>query len=224
MSATAIVPVKRFRAAKQRLVEVVGPPGRAALTKAMLADVLTAITAAELVERVVVVTGEGRAEKVALELGPGARIPVEVLRDPEDEGHSRAATLGIVRAKALGAEAVALLPGDCPLLDPPELDAALGRLGPDSVVVVPDRHGSGTNALLMRPCDAVAPAFGPGSRERHVERARRRDLAVAVDEVPSLGLDLDTPDDLAVLAETLAAEPARAPRTAEAIAGLEAVR
>jgi len=221
--ATAIIPVKRFRAAKQRLAEAVGPPGRAALAKAMLADVLAAVTTSELVERVVVVTGEGRAEKVALDVSRGVKTPVEVMRDPEDTGHSEAATLGIVRAKALGAGAVAVLPGDCPLLDPRELDAALGRLGDEGVIVVPDRHGTGTNALLMCPGDAIAPGFGPDSCDRHVERARRRDLAVAVDELPSLGLDLDTFDDLAVLAETLAAEPERAPRTADAVAGLKAL-
>ena len=99
---------------------------------------------------------------------------VEVLQDPRDPGHSEAATLGIVRAKALGAECVALLPGDCPLLDPSEVDAALGRMETGRVAVVPDRHGTGTNGLLMAPPDAIGPAFGPGSCERHLDRAGAR--------------------------------------------------
>jgi len=220
LRATAIVPVKRFRAAKQRLVEVVGPQGRAALAKAMLADVLVALTSTELIERVIVVTGEGRAEKVAMHRAQRAKTPIEVFRDPSDAGHSQAATLGIVRAKALGAECVALLPGDCPLLAAGELDEALRRVSAGSVTVVPDRHGTGTNGLLLCPPDAIAPAFGPGSRELHVERARRRELDVAVDEVPSLALDLDTGADLEVLSRLLEADPGLAPATAGAVAEL----
>jgi 2-phospho-L-lactate/phosphoenolpyruvate guanylyltransferase len=220
--ATAIVPVKRFAAAKQRLAQAIGPPGRAALIKAMLADVLDAICETELIERVIVVTGEGRAEKIALHRAQRVRTPIEVFRDPADAGHSEAATLGIVRAKALGAEAVALLPGDCPLLDAAELDAALARMRADSIAVAPDRHGTGTNALLMCPPGAIAPGFGPGSRERHAERGARRDLAVSIEEIPSLALDLDTADDLAALSELLKSDPDRAPETARALDGLPA--
>lgn len=221
MKTTAIVPVKRFRAAKQRLVEAVGPQGRAALAKAMLADVLNQVTSTELIERVIVVTGEGRAEKVAMHRAQRAKTPIEVFRDPDDRGHSEAATLGIIRAKALGAHAVALLPGDCPLLAAGELDAALARLTPDTVAVVPDRHGTGTNALLMCPPDAIAPGFGPDSRDRHVERARRRELEAVVEELPSLALDLDTAADLEALAEALDGHSELAPQTAKALVGLE---
>lgn len=220
MKATAIVPVKRFARAKERLLEVIGPPERAALTKAMLADVLAALTRCELVERVIVVTGEGRAERVAMRHAQRVRTPIEVFRDPEDAGHSEAATLGIVRARALGATCAALLPGDCPLLDPLELDGALARMAEDTVAVIPDRHGAGTNALLLSPADAIAPGFGPDSRERHHERAVRRGLTASTESLDSLALDLDTADDLAVLREILAAAPQRAPQTAQALDGL----
>ena len=220
MNATAIIPVKRFGAAKRRLLDAIDPPARAAIVKAMLADVLTATTASDAVERVIVVTGEGRAEKVALATSQRVSTPIEVMRDPDDAGHPEAATLGIVRAKALGAECALLLPGDCPLLDSAELHAALDRAAPGRVTVVPDRHGTGTNALILSPPDAIAPGFGAGSRERHVERAERRGLEAAVEELDSLALDLDTPDDLRELAEVLAAEPQRAPTTAAELARL----
>jgi 2-phospho-L-lactate guanylyltransferase len=186
--------------------------------RAMLADSLVPITDAELVERVIVVTGEGRAEKVAMHRAQRARTPIEVLRDPDDRGHSEAAVLGILRAKALGATAVALLPGDCPLVSAAELDAAIARVGEGCVAVVPDRHGTGTNAIVMRPPDAIGPAFGPGSCERHVERARARGLEGWVEQVPSLAFDLDTPEDLGVLAGLLGEDPDRAPQTAAALA------
>ena len=220
MRATAIIPVKRFGAAKQRLLEALDRPGRAALVKAMLADVLAAAASAELIDRVIVVTGERRAERIALGSAGRPASPLEVFRDPHDAGQPEAATLGIVRAKALGAGCVALLPGDCPLLDPAELDAALERMRSGRVAIVPDRHGSGTNALLLSPPDAIGPAFGPDSCARHADRARRAGYEVAIEPLASLGLDVDTPDDLAALAEALEQEPHRAPATAAELARL----
>jgi 2-phospho-L-lactate/phosphoenolpyruvate guanylyltransferase len=220
VNATAIIPVKRFGHAKQRLLDVLDRPRRATLVKAMLADVLAATDRAALVERVIVVTGEGRAERLALGHARRTATPLEVLRDPDDRGHSQAATLGIVRALAHDAEATALLPGDCPLLDARELDAALARLVPGRVAVVPDRHGTGTNALLLCPADAIGPAFGEGSANRHTDRAARAGHEVAVERLESLALDLDTPDDLRALAAALAEAPQRAPATAAALAEL----
>ncbi len=220
MRATAIIPVKRFGQAKQRLLETLDRPQRAALVKAMLADVLVAVSSAEAVERLIVVTAEGRAERIALRHAQRTTTPLEVLQEPADRGHSEAATLGIIRALALGAECVALLPGDCPLLDPEELDLALGRMAAGRVAVVPDRHGTGTNALLLAPADAIGPAFGEGSMERHRERAVRAGHEVAVEAIDSLALDLDTPADLEVLAAVLAERPGRAPSTAQALGRL----
>lgn len=223
MRATAILPVKRFGDAKQRLLTVLDRPQRATLVKAMLTDVLAATTDAECVERVIVVTSEGRAERIALRHAQRTTTPVEVLEEPADRGHPEAATLGIVRAKALGAECVALLPGDCPLLDSDELDAAIERMHPGRVSVVPDRHGTGTNALLMAPADAIGPAFGPGSCARHSDRAERAGHEAAVEPLDSLALDVDTPDDLYAMAGALESEPDRAQMTAAALQQLGAV-
>jgi 2-phospho-L-lactate guanylyltransferase len=221
MRATAIIPVKRFGHAKQRLLDALDRPQRAAVIKAMLADVLTAVDAVETIERTIVVTGEGRAERLALAHARRSRTPLEVLEDPADAGHSRAATLGIIRALHHGAECAVLLPADCPLLDPSELDAALARMRPGGVVVVPDRHGTGTNALLLWPADAIGPAFGEGSAERHRDRGERAGYRVAIEELPSLAVDLDTPDDLTVLAAELAGHAERAPATAAELARLD---
>ena len=214
-----MVPVKRFARAKTRLAEAVGPQGRAALMRAMLEDALRALDVAQSIERVIVVSGEGRAERVAMESAKRVTTPIEVLREPDERGHSEAAVLGIVRALALGAECSALLPGDCPLLDPAELDAALERMAPGRVAVIPDRHGSGTNGLLLAPADAIGPAFGEGSRERHLDRARRAGYDAVVEELESLALDLDTPADLEELRARLGTGGS-APATARALAEL----
>ena len=71
------------------------------------------------------------------------------------------------------------------------------------MLVVPDRHGLGTNALLLHPPDAMAPSFGEGSHARHLGNARAAGIHAETVQLPSLALDLDTPDDLAVVEQTL---------------------
>jgi 2-phospho-L-lactate guanylyltransferase len=80
-------------------------------------------------------------------------------------------------------------------------------------VIVPDRHGAGTNGLLLRPPDAIAPSFGADSCERHRALALAAGLDCRVQRVPTLLLDIDTGADLDVLRARLAAHPARATRT-----------
>ncbi len=193
MRAAAILPVKRFGAAKQRLSDALGPGDRAALSEAMIADVLAALQRSKLLERVIVVSGEPQVAALA------GRLDLTLLDDATDSGHSEAAAIGVEAARAAGVECVALLPGDCPLLDPLELDAAIAGLGDRSVVVIPDRHGSGTNGLLLRPPELIEPAFGPGSRERHLRLAAESGASGAVVELRSLALDLDTAGDLSEL-------------------------
>ena len=91
------------------------------------------------------------------------------------------------------------------------------------MVIVPDRHGAGTNALLLSPPDVIEPSFGPGSFARHAARAHAAGTTVRVAEVRSLGLDVDTPDDLHALHEALAAPAGRGAADARA-AGADAVR
>ena len=68
---------------------------------------------------------------------------------------------------------------------------------------MPDRHGTGTNALVLSPPDAIEPSFGPDSLERHVAAAEAAGVPHRVEEVPGLALDVDTPDDLAALGAEL---------------------
>ncbi len=211
MKATAILPVKRFAAAKRRLATGIDDARREALIAAMLADVLEAIGAARSIERTIVVSDEPLAAELARAAG------AEVVADPPEQGHSEAALAGIARAEALGAARVMLLPGDCPLLEPRELDRVLTGAPKRYVAIVPDRHGAGTNALVLSPPGAIRPAFGEGSRARHVAAAREAGIPFAVEELPSLALDLDTPADLVALTRELEAKRGRARRTAKAL-------
>jgi 2-phospho-L-lactate guanylyltransferase len=190
MSTLAILPIKSFENAKRRLREALEPTPRRALVEAMFSDVLVGLRRCAAVDQVLVVTSHHGAQRIAS--GYGALVV-----EDEEQGHNEAVALGIERALGLGAERVLLVPGDCPLLAAAEIDELLGRsTGARSAVIVPDRHGTGTNALLLTPPDVMSPSFGPGSRERHEAHARAAGLAVETVEVASLGLDVDEPDDL----------------------------
>ena len=209
MRTAAILPVKRFAAAKSRLGATVAEELRSELTRAMVLDVLLALAQASSIECTIVVTREQSLHAAAR--GHGAVI----VEDSDERGQSEAVMLGVRRALAEGIERVLCIPGDCPALEPAELDALLGApragvgaSGAREVVIVPDRHGTGTNGLVLTPPDAIAPSFGPGSCERHRELARAAGADCRVERPPSLLLDIDTGADLAALRERLGGEAA----------------
>jgi 2-phospho-L-lactate/phosphoenolpyruvate guanylyltransferase len=205
----AILPVKTFRRAKQRLGASIEDALRAALAEAMVGDVLAALAATDGLAATFVVTREPRAAAEALASG------ASVIEDRSEAGQSAAAALGVARALLDGFERVLCVPGDCPAIDPDELAALLGAPTPSGAhaVVLPDRHGSGTNGLLLAPPDAIAPSFGPDSRERHVALAAAAGVSCRVRALPSLTLDVDTGEDLAALRAALGRLEGRAPRT-----------
>ena len=211
MNCVAVITAKRFDRAKQRLAGAVEDEQKAALVAAMLTDVLKAVTEARMVGRTIVVTGEPAAADLARATG------AEVIEDPDGIGHSKAALMGVARAKELGADCVILLPGDCPLLDPRELDHLVSGLPDHWVTVVPDRHGSGTNSLVLVPPDAIEPAFGEGSCERHQRIAREAGVPFGVERMQTLALDLDTPADIVALTTKLDLQGGRAEHTARVL-------
>jgi len=163
----------------------------------MVSDVLAALAQTDAIEVVILVTREATVASAAREQG------AIVLEDPAESGQSAAVTLGVARALAEGIERVLCIPGDCPALDPAELEALLASSGPAEVVIVPDRHGTGTNGLLLTPPDAIAPSFGPGSCERHQSLAGEAGVSCRIEHPASLLLDIDTGADLAALRERL---------------------
>jgi 2-phospho-L-lactate/phosphoenolpyruvate guanylyltransferase len=207
----AVLPVKRFAHAKQRLGASVADALRRELASAMVADVLAALAQAEAIERTIIVTSEQTVASAGQEQG------AIVVEDAAEDGQSAAATLGVRRAGEEGFERVLCVPGDCPALDPAELDAMLDTHAGDQhhagVVIVPDRHGTGTNGLLLAPPDAISPSFGPDSCERHRTLALAAGVTCRLEHLPSLLLDIDTGADLDALRARLSAHPAGALRT-----------
>jgi 2-phospho-L-lactate guanylyltransferase len=230
MRTAAILPVKRFPFAKQRLGESVAESLRGDLARAMVGDVLSALRECTAIQATIVVTCESSVASAARYIG------AIVVEDPAEAGQSTAVSLGLGRAAQEGFERALCIPGDCPTLDPAELKALLaGEAGeavgtrsmgpharargvPSEVVIVPDRHGSGTNGLLLTPPGAITPSFGPDSRARHERLAEDAAVAWRIERPASLLLDIDTGQDLAVLRERLGGEQLRAPRTRSVLA------
>ena len=212
MPTTAVLPVKRFDQAKQRLQPSLPAELRRDLARAMVGDVLVALRDVSELDAIVVVTGEPAVAAAARYVG------AEVVDDERDAGQSAAAAAGVAHAQAAGATRVMLVPGDCPALDPAEVDELLaGAVAAPQVTIVPDRHGTGTNALLLTPPGVISPSFGPGSLERHRELAAAAGATCTVARPSSLLLDVDTGDDLEELQARLRAHPAGARRTREVL-------
>jgi len=197
MRTAAILPIKSFAQAKQRLRNGLSPHDRRALVEAMFADALVALGRVGPVERIVVVSGDRVAQRIAG--GYGASIV-----EDDERGHNAAAVLGIQAVLEGGIERALVVPGDCPMLTPDDLKTLLDYpAGERSVLIVPDRHGTGTNGLLLTPPDVLSPSFGPDSCRRHLDEASAAGVPAEVVELESLALDIDTTDDLDVLQRTL---------------------
>ena len=217
MRTLAILPIKSFGAAKQRLSGLLGSGSRQALAQAMFLDVLASLRRVPGIDAVAVVTANRDAETAARRNG------VHILPDPDEAGQSSAARIGIRHGLELGFERVLLVPGDTPLIEAGEVEAMLARAEQDgtAVVIVPDRHGAGTNALLIAPPDAMDPSFGLDSLERHRGIAEQSGLRHRVEPVSSLMLDVDTPDDLRELSASLGERRGQACMTRGALRQLD---
>lgn len=112
-------------------------------------------------------------------------------------GHNHAAAVGLAHARACGARKAMMLPCDLPLLSACALDDFAQRADKADLVLAPDRHGSGTNAVIVDGESDIEFKFGDDSRARYTAWARERGLTISICTRTELGFDLDTPQDLA---------------------------
>lgn len=198
-----IIPIGTLEGAKSRLGAVLDAEERRDLADGLARRTIRAGVAAAGVSETLVVTPDDDVRTMALELG--AR-PLRQRSSGLNEGLREARD----EALAGGADAILVLPIDLPEVTPDAIGDIVEVLAdaPRPVIaIVPDRHGRGTNALLLAPPDAIDFRFGGDSRDAHVAAAAAGGVAV-IELAGPLQLDLDTPDDL-MLAQRLDPEPAR---------------
>jgi 2-phospho-L-lactate guanylyltransferase len=196
MTLWAIVPVKPLRRGKSRLAEVLTPDERTDLNRRLLAHTLDTLTAIPQIEHVLVISRDQAA--LALARAHGARTVLENGAPKLNLALTRATLL----AKSYATRGVLIVPADLPLITPEDVRVMLERIkDPPVVVVAPDRHREGTNALLVCPAGLIEYDFGPGSFQRHCARAIQAGARLEVLDLPSLALDVDLPEDLDKVSE-----------------------
>jgi 2-phospho-L-lactate/phosphoenolpyruvate guanylyltransferase len=194
MKIVGIVPVKPLGVALGRLAGVLDAPTRRELQMGMLADVLATCHATKSLADVLVVTADPEAADLART--HGARVIAD--HDPP-QGMNPAVIRGLAAAIECGADAALVLTADLPVARSIDFEAVIAAAADgEGVTLVPSHDGTGTNALLVRPPDVFIPELGVGSRARHREQARRRQVSLHEFERPAIALDVDTPADLAL--------------------------
>ncbi len=208
-----LIPVRALEGAKSRLGDALDPEERRDLVERLLRETVAAALATPGVDGILVVSPDPQVLDAGASAGAaGVRQTTAGLNPGLVEARDAAVTAG--------ADRLLILPGDLPGIEPSDIAAILaaadaaaapsrvtGRTGP-VVVLATDRHGRGTNALLLQPPRVIEPSFGGDSRDAHRRLAATAGAAYA--EVPGvLELDLDTPDDL-LLFEALRPEALRA--------------
>ena len=189
----ALLPVKAPINAKQRLNEFLSPSQREALARLMFQEVFSTLCSVRGLDQIVVVTSDQAVAHHARHSG------ATVFEEHEQRGHSHSADAAARRAMALGATTVLLLPIDVPLVTRADIEELIPAPAPSSrkaVIIVPSSDGTGTNALVRTPPDAIDSCFGPGSFQAHLDQARQRGVPAKVLRPAGLLFDIDTPEDV----------------------------
>ena len=196
MTLWAIVPVKPLRRGKSRLSKILTEDERTDLNKRLLANTLETLSKIPEIEHVLVVSRDQAALSLARE--HGARTVLE-----NGMPHLNVAlTRATVVAREYATRGVLIVPSDLPMITPDAVREMLSKVkDPPVVIVAPDRHREGTNALLVCPAGLIEYDFGLGSFERHCERARSAGARLEIVELDSLALDMDVPEDLDIVSQ-----------------------
>lgn len=194
MTIWAIVPVKPLRRGKSRLSGTLTEEERTALNQELLERTLRTLSSMKVVDQVLVVSRDPHALTIAR--NHGART----VREDGQPHLNTALTRASVVARVHATHGILVLPADLPLMSSDDVLHLIDRaVKPPVVVIAPDRHGKGTNALLMCPAGLIEYDFGEDSFQRHCERARKAGARLEIVDLPSLGLDLDLPEDLEII-------------------------
>lgn len=192
-SVIAIVPMKPFLQAKERLKEELSPDARGELARKLFERTLRILKRARRVGRTIVVSRDPQVLAIARKHNAWAMLETGGGLNEALEQASRV-------AKANGAQAALVLPADLPGLAGTDVDEMV-RLGqvPPCVVIAPDRHDQGTNALLVNPPGLIPFLFGEKSFLGHRQAADLAGARVEIYRAERVAFDLDLPEDARAL-------------------------
>ncbi len=189
-----LLPVKDLRNAKQRLVGILSPEERFALAHAMLADTIRAMTGVQSADKIFVVTNYEPAMQAARENG------WQILAEERQISESVSVDDASRHIESQGYTAVLRIPLDLPLIQSHDIDELLSiECAAPSVVIVPSRDGTGTNAILRTPPTLFPSHFGSGSFAKHCAEADVAHALIHRRRNPRLEMDVDDEADLRAL-------------------------
>lgn len=183
-----VLPFRGLGDPKTRLSSVLSIDERRELALGLLRRSIEALVAGG-VGPLAVITMDPRVAGMGLD--PRAEIIVQ-----SGVGLNNAVRLGQHWAIEQGSDAVMIVLPDLPLVTKTDVQMLLHQVVPQSAIIAPDRHGLGTNALVLSPPDLIAPAFGEASADRHRQGLALGEIPVLDVQRPGTHLDLDSPDDL----------------------------
>jgi 2-phospho-L-lactate guanylyltransferase len=194
MKVSALIPVKGFTNAKQRLSALLDAAGRELLAEVMFRDVLRQVVSARGLAETFVVTGDDKVAEIANSLGAG------VMREKAETGETDAVDFARGALKQSEREAVLIMPGDIPLVRSADIEELLaeasGAAAPPFALLVPSHDRLGTNALLLAPPDIIKLRFGYDSFSYHLSQVSAQGLPNRFMENERIALDIDEPKDL----------------------------
>jgi len=192
----AVLPAKDLVDAKTRLADALSPAERRLLFRTMYEDVLIALSETASLDGIAVVTRDPEAGKVAGAYG--ARL----IPEPENQGQTAAIERAAAMLRANGADGMVTIPGDTPLTTAAEIETVLAaHRGPTAMTIVPAHDRRGSNCIAVSPPGLIPFSFGNDSFQPHLAAARKIGVEPRIVELPGIGLDIDTPDDLWMLIE-----------------------
>lgn len=194
MTFWAIVPVKPLRRGKSRLAGILTEDERTDLNRTLLQHTLQILSELREVDEVLVVSRDPQVLTIARNYG------ARTVREDGQPELNTALKRATVIAQVYATRGVLVLPADLPLISREDALALVERAtDPPVVVIAPDRHGTGTNALLISPAGLIEYDFGEDSFQRHCELVKKAGARLEVVNLHSLGLDLDSPEDYEII-------------------------
>src|SRR5215208_1360051 len=191
MTLWAIIPVKPLRRGKSRLAGSLSEDERTELNRNLLQNTLKTLADIKELEEVLVVSRDPQVLTIARNYG------ARTVREDGQPELNTALKRATVVAQVYATRGVLVLPADLPLVTRDDILTLISRAGePPVVVIAPDRHGTGTNALLISPAGLIEYDFGENSFQRHCQHAKEAGARLEIVNLPTLGLDLDLPEDL----------------------------
>ncbi len=182
----AILPVKPLKNTKTRLAPVLSPLERELLTRRTLSQLLNALAGVPAISRTIVVSREPTMPALI------GRFGADLYVEKTTSGLS-AAMMEVMRWLGRRSERLLILPSDLPLVTAADIGQMAGLPTPGGICS--DRHGTGTNALLLPAGTPFTFYFGPHSFPRHCREFERADIPYQIVAAPGLQFDLDTPED-----------------------------